>query len=407
MSSKSSPLVPLALAAVVAVGAAVGIHHLGQANKVTDKSGDATTSRQRWAAAAPGRIEPKGGEIKLSALSAGQIQEVIVSVNDKVAAGDLLAMIDAQDIEARIAAAEAEVGVRRRERDTETNLAKLAQDRRNAEDALAAAERALTSARRSLDRLFIARQASATSVTAGQIEAARSEVVNSASLVETERENLRQARLVSGAPLPTRLETGLTAARAELTAAEAALERTRVRAPADGTVLQTFARIGETAAATPEQPLFVIGDLSALRVRAEVEERDVSKVAVGQPVVLKTDAFPDQEFKGRVVVVASAMRPPRLAQRGPRRPNDIDSLEVEVDVDAGTPLMPGMRVDVLFRSETAPGAAAPTQPAAQQATVTPSAASAPVAAPAQPGPAAAATSPQVLPPLATGGARTN
>jgi HlyD family secretion protein len=155
-----------------------------------------------------------------------------------------------------------------------------------------------------------------------------------------------------GVPLPTRLEAGLTAARADLAAAEAALERTRVRAPSSGTVLQLSARQGELAAASPEQALVILADLSQLTVRAEVQERDASKVHVGQEVVLKTDAYPDREFTGRVVKVANAMRPPKLAQRGPRRPTDLDALEVEIDVEPGTPMMPGMRVDAYFRITT-------------------------------------------------------
>ena len=43
------------------------------------------------------------------------------------------------------------------------------------------------------------------------------------------------------------------------------------------------------------------------------------------------------------------MRPPKLAQRGPRRPNDLDTLEVMIDVAQGSALMPGMRVDAFFK----------------------------------------------------------
>jgi HlyD family secretion protein len=47
------------------------------------------------------------------------------------------------------------------------------------------------------------------------------------------------------------------------------------------------------------------------------------------------------------------MRPPKLAQRGPRRPNDLDTLEVMIDVAPGSALMPGMRVDAFFKIEGA------------------------------------------------------
>src|SRR5262245_25560039 len=45
---------------------------------------------KQWAASAPGRVEPLGGEIRISAQAPGRITDVLVRVNDKVAAGDLL-----------------------------------------------------------------------------------------------------------------------------------------------------------------------------------------------------------------------------------------------------------------------------------------------------------------------------
>src|SRR5690606_15394862 len=120
-------------------------------------------------------------------------------------------------------------------------------------------------------------------------------------------------------PLPTRLETSLAIARAELALAESAFEKTRVRAPFDGTVLNIIARVGELAVAGPQSPLVLFGDVSSLRVRAEVEERDVAKIRVGQKVVVKADAYPDREFSGTVAEIASALGSPRIASRGPRR----------------------------------------------------------------------------------------
>ncbi|MGE3918269.1 MAG: HlyD family secretion protein [Hyphomicrobiaceae bacterium] len=351
MSSNSSPIVPLLLAAVTAVAVAVGISQLGLQSQTTASVSTSVPAKPRWTATAQGRVEPRSGEIKLGALSPGRIEHVLVAVNDKVAAGDLLVVTEDADALARALAADAEAGVRKRERDGETNVPKLAQDRRTAEDRLNATERAIASARHVLDRLLIQRHSKPDSVTAEQISLARRSLEEATARLTADREALRLAQIVNGVPLPTRLEAGLTASRSDLTLAEAALERTRIRAPFDGTVLQVSASVGETAAVTPEAPLIVIGDLSRLRVRAEVEERDAAKVRAGQAVVLKTDAFPGQEFTGRVSTVANAMRPPRLAQKGPRRPNDLDTLEVMVDVDPGSSLMPGMRVDAFFKAD--------------------------------------------------------
>ena len=92
----------------------------------------------------------------------------------------------------------------------------------------------------------------------------------------------------------------------------------------------------------------MIGDLSALRVRAELDERDVGKVKVGQKAVVRADAFRDKEFAGTVTSVASSLTAGKISQRGPRRPGEIEILEVLVAFDTAPPLPPGMRVDVYF-----------------------------------------------------------
>ncbi|MBS0242936.1 MAG: efflux RND transporter periplasmic adaptor subunit [Proteobacteria bacterium] len=375
MASNSSPIVPLVAAAFVAVAVAVGISKLGnQAGVTTAVEGNPSTIKPRWTATAQGRVEPRTGEVKVSALSPGRIAEVVAALNDKVSADDLLARIDDADVMAKVMAADAEAGVRKRERDSEPAVGRQAQDRRVAEDKLNSSDRAVTAARMTLDRLLIARHKDQASVTPAQLSAARTALDEARRQVVADREAYRQTQIAAGVPLPTRLEAGLTQARADLSLAEDALDRTRIRAPFDGTVLQVFARTGELAAASPEQTLFIVGDLSQLRVRAEVEERDAAHVKVGQTVVLKTDAFAGREFGGKVASVAQAMRPPKLAQRGPRRPSDVDTLEVLVDVDAGSSLMPGMRVDVYFKAEgerqeaAQPRAEAPGQPASTGST---------------------------------------
>jgi HlyD family secretion protein len=95
----------------------------------------------------------------------------------------------------------------------------------------------------------------------------------------------------------------------------------------------------------------VFGDVSSLRVLAEVEERDVSKIRPGQGVVVRSDAFPGREFEGRIERIGQALGAPRLSKRGPRRQSDVDVLEVLVDLGANSPLLPGMRVDVFFKPD--------------------------------------------------------
>jgi HlyD family secretion protein len=79
--------------------------------------------------------------------------------------------------------------------------------------------------------------------------------------------------------------------------------------------------------------------------------------------VVRSDAFPGKDFEGVVSSIAKALGPSKLGQRGPRRPTDIDVLEVIIDLSGQPPLLPGMRVDVFLKADadaasafTAPGA---------------------------------------------------
>lgn len=379
MPKTDSSLMMLAVAALVALGVGYYVPRTfsssraqietpaSQAKAATPATGTTTTSSTTgatagkpaarsgaWVASGPGRIEPSSGEVRVGAQAAGRVAEVLVGVNDKVHAGDLMVRLDDDDQQARILALSAEVSVRKRERDsTEVSQGNLARDRRNAEDNLSSAERGLYLAREELDRAMRAKTA------ADEIDKARDAVIKARDKVEQNRAALRKALAADGVPAPSRGEVALTAARAELSAAEAALERTRVRSPLTGTVLSMNARMGEVMAPSPELPVAVVGTLSQLRVRAEFEERDLGKVREGQAAVVRSDAFQGRDFEGTVTSVSPSLAASKIGQRGPRKMNDVDVLEVLINLTGATPLLPGMRVDVFLKHDAQASAEQP------------------------------------------------
>ena len=78
---------------------------------------------------------------------------------------------------------------------------------------------------------------------------------------------------------------------------------------------------------------------------------------VGQTAIMRSDAFPGKDFEGKVASLAQALGPSRLGQRGPRKPTDVDVLEMLIDLVGQPPLLPGMRVDVFLRPEATAGPA--------------------------------------------------
>ncbi len=88
--------------------------------------------------------------------------------------------------------------------------------------------------------------------------------------------------------------------------AQAQVDKTFIKSPISGTVLQLAAQQGETLAAGLSSPtLIVVADLNRLQVDAYVDETDIGKVKIGQSVIATVDAFPTTQFTGRVSKIAS------------------------------------------------------------------------------------------------------
>jgi HlyD family secretion protein len=342
---KISLLAVTVLTAVAAVSPEFA--HWSRAEELSaETSGSA--ARTAWDAVALGRVEPRSREIRISAALPGRVAEVLVRPGDKVFAGEVLLRLDDEEASARVAAAEARVALSKRARNDQPMPAGAA-DRRKLEDAVADAERTLADTRSALDRAAAERRAGR--ATPADLDAARAALSHTQDRLREQRDALAKLRAAPDTALPTRLEGELNVARAEWALAQAALEKTRVRAPVDSSVLQVEARHGELAVPVSEQPLLVLGDVTALRVRAEVDEQYLGRMRVGQRVLVRAAAFRGHEFDGNVASIARIVGPGRINARGPRKFNDVDVLEVVVDLPEPGPLVVGEQVDVYFSSQ--------------------------------------------------------
>jgi HlyD family secretion protein len=252
----------------------------------TGRPAKAEGDEKRWLAVAPGRVEPASGEIKIVAPVIGVIEQVLVRANDKVFAGEAMVRLDDAEAQARLTSAEAQVALRRRARNDEGSPARAAA-RRRAEDAAANGEKAAVDARSALDRVAIDRRAGRASD--ADLEAARSVLTRAQDRLKQLKADLQ--KIEADAPLPTSIEGQLNIARADWLAAVVALDKMTIRAPIAGTILQITAKAGELATPSAPQPLILLGDISGLRVRAELDERDYGEVKVGQSAVVRPPRF--------------------------------------------------------------------------------------------------------------------
>ena len=239
--------------------------------------------------------------------------------------------------------------MRRRLRNDENPSARAA-TRRRAEDAVADADKGVVEAQAALDKAAIERRAGRGSD--ADLDAARTALTRTQDRLKQQKAELRRVEADTTTPLPSQNEGQLNIARTELAAAQAAVDRLTIRAPISGTILQVNAKPGELASPSGTQSLILLGDVSKLRVRAELDERDFGEIKIGQPVLARAAAFRGREFAGKVSFIAPIVEPGRINSRGQRNMTDVDVIEVLIDLAEPDTLAVGMKVDVYFRSDT-------------------------------------------------------
>jgi HlyD family secretion protein len=297
----------------------------------------------RWQAVARGRVEPVSGTVEITAPMVERVSEVLVEPHDGVFKGELLVQLADDEARARLAAAQAQVDLSKRVRDDLGTPGGLAGQRRKAEDSLAEAERALANAQVQLDGAVAAWRNGGSQ---SEVETLGIALARAQARFLGQQSALQKLMAQRNMPLPTLAEGELNAARTSWSRARASVEQMKIRAPAAANVLKVNARAGELA--DPAQPLLLLGDLSALRVRAELDELDRGKVRIGQPVLVRAAAFPERDITGKVSVIAPLIERSRKG-RPIREPENDHIVEVLVELDRPGWIPVGMNVEVYFR----------------------------------------------------------
>jgi RND family efflux transporter MFP subunit len=121
------------------------------------------------------------------------------------------------------------------------------------------------------------------------------------------------------------------AAEAAAASARARLEDYRIKAPFAGVVLRRDAEPGDLASVG--QPMFAIANLHRLRITADVDERDVARLAVDMPALIRADGFPGRSFQARISEIT------------PQGDATGRVFRVRLSLPPDTPLKPGMTVE--------------------------------------------------------------
>ncbi|MGD0894231.1 MAG: HlyD family efflux transporter periplasmic adaptor subunit [Terracidiphilus sp.] len=247
-----------------------------------------------------GRVEPEVNYEYTSPL-ATTIKAVYVQPGDHVPAGKLLIQLD--DVQARARVASAESGVRTAQASLEaaTHNGTL-QERQAAAADVARSQLERDQARSNLDavtRLNATGAASANEVTAARqrLESADASL-SAAQQSSTSRYSPAEVE---------RARAALADAEAGLAAAKEVLAQCSYYAPIAGTVYSLEARPSDFVDAG--KVLLQMADLNHERVRAYFDEPDIGKLAVGQPIVIRWDAKPLEEWHGHIARTPATVVP--------------------------------------------------------------------------------------------------
>ena len=292
--------------------------------------------------------------VQVGSQVSGQIKALYADFNSRVSRGQVIALIDPELFQAQVNQAKAQADAARAGvLNQRAVIAKTRADLANARAALAVAhaqvvkaqvtvvdgERNLGRQRELHERNLIAQA----DLDAAQV-AYESAVAQHDAVVAQERAqgsavesadaqlSVANAQLVSAQAQVQQYE-------AMLQQAEVNLDHTVIRAPVDGVVVSRNVDVGQTVAASLQAPtLFLIAqDLTKMQVDTNVDEADVGRVRVDQPVSFSVDAFPGKAFEGKVVQVREA---PQVVQ---------NVVTYDVVVSAPNPelkLLPGMTANV-------------------------------------------------------------
>jgi HlyD family secretion protein len=299
----------------------------------------------RPVAAAPGLVEPFGEEREIASQVIGIIGRMLVEENDSVSAGQPIAIVENSEQSARLAASRAQLaeaqallakaiaGPRPEEiREARQNLAQLDADLDLANldyGRKVPLTRSGASSQAALDQSSAAVRA---------LKARRAAMAERLAVLEagTRAEDIAAAKAVV-----ERLE-------AETALAEALLDKTIIRSPVSGVILRRQRNAGEALTNIDPTPIAIVGDLSRLRVRAEVDETDIGHIAVGQRVEISADAYSGRRFAGVVARIAQRLGAKLVNTGRPAEKTDMKVLQVLIDLDPDARLPVGLRVDVAF-----------------------------------------------------------
>ena len=317
---------------------------------------------------ANGRIE--GDRMSLASKLPGRIVQILAREGDTVQAGQVLAVLDDTQVQARVAqlaaqvaAADAQVagaqalldtlrqdvplavagagtGVAQAQAVVDKAAAAATQSQRDAERLRELFERGSV-ARQRAEMAALAATAAEADLAAARQALARSGHQQAESRLGFDKLKVQQAQLAAA-------RAQRDQARAGLAEAQSVLADLSLKAAAPGVVMTRVREVGEVIAAG--SPVFELVDLDRLYLKVYVPEVQIGKVALNLPAQVYSDAFPDRAFAATVrSIAARAEFTPKEVQTPDERVKLTYAVRLYLDANPRHLLTPGLPADAVVR----------------------------------------------------------
>ena len=343
-------------------------------------SAEKETTKQNKSAektiAAPGVIEAVSEEIEVGAEIAGKLKVVSVEEGDRVIKGQTIAVLENDDFETAIRSAQAQINTLRSARETaqakllqaQTERTRIFNGARTEErrEAKAGFDRTLPdieNARREYERRRKLHDSG--DVSREELERARTVFDNAQKQSNTMREKFNVVNAdargddLAKADAAVRLaemqirefDAQIIEAQTKVGEAQARLEKTIVRAPLSGVILRKRLKDGESVAPENQTGIVTIADVSALRVRVDLDETDVAKIRENQTAYITADAFGERRFTAKVIKIGQILGRKNFRTARPTEKVDTKILEILLELEKGQNLPLGLRVDAFINAD--------------------------------------------------------
>jgi HlyD family secretion protein len=242
---------------------------------------------------ATGKIEPIT-KVEIKSKASGIVKKLYVDYGDKVKRGQMLAELDRDEIQARVAQAHAQL---------EASSASLSGTRADLERAKVDAEGPdVPMLKRAYDRAQGMAKEGVVSESA--LDDAQKNYVMSVN-----KQNVSKAQLQVLQAKIGQAEGQVAQDRANLKQLEEQLGYTTIESPIDGIVLSRDVEIGDAVSSilvlgSSATLVMTLGDTSEVYVKGKVDESDIGKVYLGQPARIKVESFKDKTFTGKVTKIS-------------------------------------------------------------------------------------------------------